>query len=259
MKYLQSHCTIVGKEEIAKGIFDMMLFSKELSELSAPGQFIHILCEGRVLRRPISICEIDKEKGTIRIVFEVRGEGTKWLSRLFVTDKLDVIGPLGHGFKIDDTSKKVAIVGGGIGVPPLLELASKFKENATVILGFRSASAAILAADFMKKGCSVHLATDDGSLGYKGFVTGPLESLLSRQKVDTIYACGPTPMLKAVAEIAERENIACQVSLEQRMACGVGACMCCAFSVTGKNKEKRYAHVCKEGPVFDAKEVNFDD
>lgn len=259
MKYLQALCPIVAKEEIAKGIFDVSVFSKEMAELAKPGQFVHILCEGHTLRRPISICEIDKEKGLLRLVYEVRGEGTKKLSRLFVTDKMDIIGPLGHGFKIDDTSKKVAIVGGGIGVPPLLELASKYKEKATVILGFRTASAAILAGDFVKKGCSVRLATEDGSLGYKGFVTGPLNDLLSREKVDIIFACGPTPMLKAVAEIAQRENIDCQVSLEQRMACGIGACLTCACSVKGKNKEDRFAHVCKEGPVFDAKEVNFHD
>lgn len=210
--------------------------------------------KGYTLRRPISICGIDKSKGTLRIVFEVRGNGTKELSETQTGELIDMIAPLGNGFTLNDDIKKVVLIGGGIGTPPMLPLAEIYGEDATVITGFRNASAIILQDDFKKTGAKTILCTDDGSTGIKGLVTNPLEDILKSEKVDLICACGPTPMLKAITKLADTFNVECQVSLEERMGCGIGACLVCACKIN-KNGEEQMLHVCKNGPVFNSKEV----
>ena len=253
--YKQGLYPIVSKTASAKGIFDITVHCPDVAELAVPGQFAQLLAPGSFLRRPISICGIDKNAGNIRMVFEVRGEGTEAISRLNAGDNIDMIAPLGHGFtKIDG---KAVCVGGGIGVPPMLGAASLYGEDAAVITGFRNAAAVILQDDFRAAGCETVLCTDDGSAGIRGFVTTALEEYLQSKKADIIYACGPTPMLKAVAGVAEKYGVRCEVSLEQRMACGVGACLGCACRIERDGKEQ-FLHVCKDGPVFDAKEVRFD-
>ena len=253
--YKQGLYPIVSKAASAKGIFDITVLCPEIAELAVPGQFAQLLAPGFFLRRPISICGIDKTAGTIRMVFEVRGNGTEALSRLNAGDNIDLMAPLGHGFT--KTEGKAVCVGGGIGVPPMLGIASLYGADAAVITGFRNAAAVILQEDFIAAGCETILCTDDGSAGIHGFVTAALEDHLQSKKADIIYACGPTPMLKAVAGIAEKYGIRCEVSLEQRMACGVGACLGCACRTERDGKEQ-FLHVCKDGPVFDAKEVRFD-
>lgn len=255
MKYLEEQCPILSKIEIAPGIYDVTLKAPGIAALASSGQFVNVLCETFTLRRPISICGFDKEKGTLRLVFEVRGEGTKWMSQSTEGEKFSVVGPLGRGFDVKDPSQKAVFVGGGIGVPPLLEAAKAYGENATVIVGFRTASASILVDDFKKNGNHVQLATDDGSAGHHGFVTQLLQKHLDENPCDVIYACGPTPMLKAVADEAEKRGVFCKVSMEQRMACGVGACMVCVCKTLTPKGDDRYAQVCKNGPVFNAKEV----
>ena len=168
-------------------------------------------------------------------------------------ENLDILGPLGNGFDLTDTDRHAVFVGGGIGAPPLFGAAQKYGTNSDAILGFRSASAAILTDDFGKVCNKVMIATDDGTLGHHGLVTDLLKKRL-KEPCDIIYACGPKPMLKAIAEIAEENDIECQVSLEERMACGVGACLGCAVRIISDGKEK-YLHVCKDGPVFNAREV----
>lgn len=247
---------IISKKEIAPGIYDMWLDCPQIAAEAIPGQFANIKCEGFTLRRPISICEINKEQGCIRIVFEVRGDGTAWLAMQNEGDKLNVLAPLGNGFYLSDTYKKALFVGGGIGVPPLLAASIPFKNNATAILGFRNAQAVILAEDFAKHDVAVQIATDDGSAGHHGFVTELVVNHLEQNECDIIIACGPKPMLKAVANEAKKRGIYCLVSMEERMSCGVGACLSCATKVMHNGKEE-YQQVCKHGPIFDAEKIVF--
>lgn len=254
MKYTQGKYPLIKKESIAKEIYSFTILCPEIADITKAGQFVHILPKGYTLRRPISICGIDKSKGTLRIVFEVRGNGTKELSETQTGELIDMIAPLGNGFTLNDDIKKVVLIGGGIGTPPMLPLAEIYGEDATVITGFRNASAIILQDDFKKTGAKTILCTDDGSTGIKGLVTNPLEDILKSEKVDLICACGPTPMLKAITKLADTFNVECQVSLEERMGCGIGACLVCACKIN-KNGEEQMLHVCKNGPVFNSKEV----
>lgn len=220
------------------------------------GQFLHIACgEGLLLRRPISVCMVQEDEpcDTARIVFEVRGEGTQWLAQRQVGDKLNVLGPLGNGFAVAPNDR-LLLVGGGIGVPPLLGQAAFTAKNATAVLGFRSADRAMLEEDYQDYCEAVYLCSDDGSLGRHGFVDAQLKDILEQDKNFTaVLACGPKPMLKNVAKVAARYGVPCQVSLEERMACGVGACLGCAVQMADGTMK----HVCKDGPVFDAKEVDW--
>lgn len=254
MKYTQGKYQVIEKKALAKDIFSIVILCPEIAEIAVPGQFVHILPEGSTLRRPISICEINKEKGTLRIVFIVKGEGTKKIAAINEGSLIDMLAPLGHGFTVSDSYKKVVLVGGGIGTPPMLPLAQIYGEKATVISGFRSAEAVILQEDFKKTGAETILCTDDGSTGIKGFVTHPLEEILAKGGVDAVMTCGPTPMLKNIAALCEKYNVYCEVSLEERMGCGIGACLVCACK-TKKDGQEHHAHVCKNGPVFNAKEV----
>ena len=256
-KYMQGEYPIVSKNQLTDGIFDYVISCPEIAEIALCGQFVNIKVNGFMLRRPISICGIDREKGTLRIVFEVRGEGTKKLSELETGDRLDIIAPLGgRGFELLDSSKKAIIIGGGIGNPPMLPIAQHYGSNSVVISGFRNAAAVILQEDFAKTGAETVLCTDDGSAGRKGFVTDALAEQLEKSKPDIIYACGPAVMLKRIVEAAEKYGVRCQVSLEERMGCGVGACLVCACRTIRDGKEF-YSHVCKDGPVFEGKEVIF--
>lgn len=255
--YLQGKYQLVEKKNLAKNTYDFTIAAKEMAELAEAGQFVHLRVEGFMLRRPISICEIDRSVGTLRVVFEVRGEGTKQLAKINEGEFVDVLGPLGRGFTLLPSNQSVIAVGGGIGVPPMLETAKHYQKNATVIIGFRSANAVILNDDFKACGNDVMLCTDDGTMGAKGFVTQALRKRLMEGHADMIYACGPHAMLKGVVELANEFGVPCEVSLEERMGCGVGACLVCACK-TVKNGEEYYAHVCKDGPVFPAEEVIFE-
>lgn len=257
MKYKQGLFPIVKKENLAKDIFSFEIFCPEIAEIAKAGQFAQVKVSGKFLRRPISICEINKESGTIRIVFAIKNEGTKILSDCTENSMLDILAPLGNGFTIDDNFKKVVLVGGGIGVPPMVGLAEIYKEKAVVISGFRNSKAVILQNEFIKAGSKNIVCTDDGSEGLHGFVTQPLEEILAVQKIDMIYACGPSPMLKNISLIAKKYNTPCEVSLEERMGCGIGACLVCACKIKNKNGETKSRHVCKDGPVFNAEEVEW--
>lgn len=253
MKYDVKQCKILEKQELAKGIFNFVVKADELADIAEPGQFANLLAPGKTLRRPISICDVDKERRTLRFVFEIRGEGTKLLSEFEVGDSFDILGPLGQGFRLGDANRKALFVGGGIGVPPLLNPAKQFGKNATVVLGFRNKDAMILKEDFEKAGCKVIIATDDGSFGHHGLVTECLDGVAA----DVIFACGPMPMLKALCKVADERSIECQISLEERMACGIGACLGCACKTKKPDGNETYGHVCKDGPVFDYKKVVF--
>ncbi len=255
MKYSEK-CPVVCKKAIAADIFDIRLYSPRIAAEAVCGQFVNVKAEGFFLRRPISLCGIDREKGELRLVFQVRGKGTEEISRLREGCLADIIGPLGKGFDLSDRNRKAVIIGGGIGVPPMVPIAEFYGRNATVITGFRSAGAVILQKDLEKTGAEVILCTDDGTAGMKGFVTNALEKCLEKEKPDIIYACGPMPMLRGIVKIADENGIRTQVSLEERMGCGVGGCLVCACR-TVKDGREVYSHVCKDGPVFEAEEVLF--
>jgi len=253
MPYTQGICKILSKKELADGIYDFTLQNEAMAAAAMPGQFAHVLADGFALRRPISICGIDKENGTLRLIMEVRGEGTAVLAG--EEDTLDLIAPIGNGFIMKDTTQPVILVGGGIGVPPLLEVSKAYKHNARAILGFRSKNAMILHEDFKSNQTEVKITTDDGTYGQKGFVTDVLQTQIEIQKPAIIYACGPMIMLKKVAQLAQSQDIPCQVSLEQRMGCGIGACLSCACQTIDRKGKEVYSHVCLNGPVFDSGKV----
>lgn len=254
MKYTQELCPILDKSELNRTTYSFVVQSRKAVQAMRPGQFANLRVAGKTLRRPISVCQFSREEGWIRFVFEIRGEGTAILSRLNAGDNLDILAPLGNGFPVDP-SEKAVFVGGGIGVPPLLGASQAYGENATVLLGFRNQRAMILTDDFSRNGADVRVATDDGSYGHHGFVTELLAQRLEEAPCDAVYACGPTPMLRLVAAEAEKRGVRCYVSLEERMACGIGACLGCACKTRREDGSETFRHVCKNGPVFDSREV----
>ena len=222
-----------------------------------PGQFVHVKCgDSLLLRRPISVCSCMEEEpeDTLAIVFEVRGEGTQWLANRPVGHSVDVMGLLGNGFAMKPEGRYL-LVGGGIGVPPIRGCAQYTAKKSTAIVGFRSKEKAILLDHLEEECAKVLTATDDGSLGYHGFVDALVRQELSEDKnYDAVLACGPKPMLRNVAKVAQEFGVPCQVSMEERMGCGVGACLVCACDMADGTRK----HVCKDGPVFDSKEVDWD-
>lgn len=249
MRYNTAYAKLIKKDEIAENIFDFVLECPPLAEKSRAGQFAHIAVPGKTLRRPISICDADDKN--IRIVFQIKGEGTEILSQSKVGDFIDILAPLGHGFDIPK-GKRIAFVGGGIGVPPML-FSAKQADDAVAVLGFRNKNAVILTEDFKKVCSEVLVATDDGSFGIHGFTSDILRNIID--DTDMVCACGPTPMLRVIAEICKENNKPCQVSLEERMGCGIGACLVCACKTLDKDGNIEHSHVCKKGPVYNAEEV----
>lgn len=246
-------CRLVSKNEIISGIFDFTVESEKIAAETKCGQFLHIACGGKTfLRRPISIC--DAQDGKVRFIFEVKGEGTLELSKYEIGDYIDIIGPLGHGFEIDKDYKNPVIIGGGIGVFPLYRLAKDFGGRANVFLGFRSKDRVCMEEEFEKASDMCIVGTDDGSYGYNGYIANAMEHYIDNNPCDVIMSCGPMPMLKAVKEIAEKRGIECQLSLEQRMGCGIGACLVCVCESIFEGTNQ-YLRVCKNGPVFDSKVV----
>lgn len=250
MKYDAQPFELISSQEIAKGIFDWKVRNPQLAKIAQAGQFAHILVPGKQLRRPISICDVQED--ALRLVFEVKGEGTEIMAAMQTGTYVDILAPLGTGFQIDQ-NKRYCFIGGGIGVPPML-YAAKQSKNPMVITGFRNKDLVILQEDFTSIGAELYLTTDDGSCSIHGFVTDVLKEKI--HEADEVCACGPWPMLRAIADICRQENKPCQVSLEERMGCGVGACLVCACKVR-RNGTEEYLHVCKDGPVFHAEEVVF--
>lgn len=253
-------CKLVKKEMLVDGIYKFSVEAPQIAKDAKPGQFLEIQVSETgepFLRRPISIFNLDRENGIVEFIFQVKGKGTELLALKQIGDMIDIMGPLGFGsFKVQEYNN-VSIIGGGIGTYPLYELTKelKGKANLNVYLGFRDKSLVSCEKEFEAIGLNkLVVTTDDGSYKEKGFAIDFMKKDIEEHKVDMIFACGPLPMLRAVREYAMKENIPCQISLEERMGCGIGACLGCAVKVIS-GKEPRYGHVCKEGPVFDAQNV----
>lgn len=244
--------TICDNLEIASGIWQMELYEPQIAVKAIPGQFINLYSDDNMLLlpRPISLSAILPER--LQIVYRVVGKGTKQFSALHRGNQIKIMGPLGNGFMLPDTPRTNIVIGGGLGIPPLLELTRRLKGRTEVFLGY--SQKLFLTEKFEQLGVDVHIATQDGCKGYHGNVVELLENMAPDG--DMIFACGPRPMLHSVAEWAGRHRIPSQLSLEERMACGLGACLGCAVKVqkTGA-QDWEYLKVCKDGPVFWGSEV----
>ncbi|MCD8149717.1 MAG: dihydroorotate dehydrogenase electron transfer subunit [Clostridiales bacterium] len=306
----QEQALILSQQELAPGIYSLWIQTEHIAEHARPGQFLSLYCEdgSRLLPRPISICEIDRERNALRMVYRIAGKGTEEFSGKQAGETLRVTGPLGNGYLLEDQNdttetgascssedkrdiperkygnlrknRKAFLVGGGIGIPPLLELAKQLDCEKQIILGYRDSNLFLLE-DFLEQNGSgvnpgqneknsnlekceteavlaangIYVATEDGSVGTKGNVLDAIRA--NTLTADVIYACGPTPMLRALKAYAQENDIECWISLEERMACGIGACLACvckSVEVDGHTNVHN-KRICKEGPVFDAREV----
>ena len=250
---------VVSQNSLGNGIFDMVLQTENIAKAARSGQFVSVYSNdaSKLLPRPISLCGIDREKGTLRLVYRVTGEGTgtEEFSRLKAGDTVKILGPLGNGFTVV-SGKKAFLIGGGIGVPPMLQLAEEMKasgEDIQVVMGYRNSDTFLL--EEFEEVAETFVATEDGSLGTKGNVIDAIKN--EKLNADIIYTCGPTPMLRALKAYAEENNMECYISMEERMACGIGACLACVCKSREKDAHTNVNNkrICKEGPVFNAKEV----
>lgn len=247
---------VLSQKEIAPQIFDMWIETGLAAE-ARPGQFIAVYPRDRstLLPRPISICEVGENGQAVRIVYRTVGQGTNEFSTYREGDAISVMGPLGNGFPLEaGEGKKVFLIGGGIGIPPMLALASALNAQKQIILGYRD-SRLFLKEDLERYG-QVYPATEDGSVGVKGTVLDAIAA--NSLSAEMIYACGPMPMLRAVKQYAQQQGIEAYISLEERMACGVGACLGCVVRTKeiDHHSHVNNARICTDGPVFEAKEVD---
>ena len=234
---------IKSNVKIAKDVYEMVL-AGDTSAITAPGQFVNILLEGKYLRRPISICDWDE--ATITLIYKVVGGGTEQMAAMQAGEKLDLLVGLGNGYNVDKCGEKPLLIGGGVGVPPLYGLCKALRragKEVQVVLGFNTAEEVFLKEGFEKLGAAVTVATADGSVGVKGFVTNAMESLA----YDYFYTCGPEPMFRAIERAV---TVSGQYSFEERMGCGFGACMGCSCKTKYGNKR-----ICKDGPVLEREEI----
>ena len=279
---------VVDQNALGSGIYDLTLKTKNIAKAAKAGQFVSVYSNDRskLLPRPISLCGIDRDEDTIRLVYRVTGEntGTEEFSKLVMGDRIRILGPLGNGFTVEP-GKKAFLIGGGIGVPPMLQLAKDINSGVVqttgavdtntqekgqteekqinghgkkicdmnIIMGYRDENTFLL--DEFKEQADSFVATEDGSVGTKGNVIDAIKE--NGLEADVIYACGPMPMLRALKAYAMEHDMECYVSMEERMACGIGACLACVCKTKDKNAHSNVNNkrICKEGPVFNAKEV----
>jgi dihydroorotate dehydrogenase electron transfer subunit len=241
---------VVRNQRLTPDYFELELHAPEPLPLIQPGQFVEALVEGATntfLRRPFSIHDVDYAENTIKLLIEIVGEGTQTLAWLEEGDFLNIIYPLGNSFDLPAAASRVLIVGGGCGIAPLLYLARQLNEQGCIpdiLLGTRSSDRLIKPDEYRQFG-ELHITTEDGTAGTKGYVVHHPVMKAENPAFDRVYTCGPEPMMRVVAKWAMRRNIDCRVSLENTMACGIGACLCCVTETTSGN-----VCVCTEGPVF---------
>ena len=253
---IEVNAKVLSCEPLATGLTRIILHAPEIAAQAKAGQFIHMLVPdaAHVLRRPISLMAFDKEAGTLTLAIQSKGRGTQIICNVKPGDTLKCLGPVGTGFDGKD-AETIYFVGGGVGVAPICGAMDCFAtETSQAFFGFRGAQ---YAYGMTQAPCRVSAVSDDGTLGEKALVTKPLLAAIEALRPDLIMACGPTPMLAAVQKIALEMGIPCQLSLEERMGCAIGACLGCNVKITEQDSSWSYKRVCKDGPVFDAKVVDF--
>ena len=252
MSAVKKTATVKSQVRLASDVYSLVLEIPEIASLAKAGQFVSVYSKdgSKLLPRPISLCETDKEAGTIRLVYRMVGAGTREFSNLQEGDLVEVMGPLGNGFLKKD--KKAILIGGGIGIPPMLQLAKELDCEKSIVLGFRDET---FLLDDLKANGEVYIASEDGKTGVSGNVLDAIREYGITG--DVIYACGPTPMLRAIKEYAASNHIEAQLSLEEKMACGIGACLACVCRSkdVDDHSHVKNKRICKDGPVFDAQEV----
>lgn len=253
MAQVKIKARVESQVQLADGVYSMELLAPEIASAARAGQFISVYTKdkSKLLPRPISLCGIDRERGILRIVYRVAGAGTAEFSAYRAGDSVEIMGPLGNGFTLKD--KKAILIGGGIGVPPMLELMKELSCERTAVLGYRDQQ--LFLKDEFEACGPVYVATEDGSAGTKGNVLDAIREQGVQGEI--IYACGPTPMLRAVKAYAMEKGIECYISLEERMACGIGACLACVCQSKDVDSHSHVHNkrICKDGPVFAAEEV----
>ncbi|MFS0574321.1 dihydroorotate dehydrogenase electron transfer subunit [Sporosarcina sp. 179-K 3D1 HS] len=251
---IQDRMAVTSQRQLAQAIFELKLSGKLVGEITSPGQFVHVRVADSfepLLRRPISIASIDRDAGEMTLIYRAEGRGTSLLSQKREGDEVDVLGPLGNGFSVDETAagETAILIGGGIGVPPLYELSKQLTAKGVTcvhVLGFQTADVVFYEEEFKALG-DTHIVTVDGTRGTQGFVTNVMTGLPT--DFATYYSCGPMPMLDAVQKMyAGKKGF---LSFEQRMGCGIGACFACVCQTT-EETDKAYIKVCSDGPVFPA-------
>ncbi|MBO7610619.1 MAG: dihydroorotate dehydrogenase electron transfer subunit [Elusimicrobia bacterium] len=243
---------ITENKNICLNFYKFSIVSKEIASAACAGQFCMIGLEKVFLRRPLSIYSVDKKNGTVSFLYKIVGKGTDILANLPVGSKVKVLGPLGQGYPLDvKNNVEPVLVAGGTGVASIHFLASSLSKPGRLYYGVRKKEELMCLTEFEKKGWNLNISTEDGSFGYKGFVTDLLAKQIQHNSV--IYVCGPTPMMKKVSEIAKEKNIPGYASLEQKMACGVGNCQGCAVKI-----KNAYKMACKDGPVFSISDILFE-
>ncbi len=245
---------VLSSDVLAEGLIRIILHAPQIAKEAKAGQFIHMLVpdHAHVLRRPISLMAMDAQAGTLTLAIQPKGRGTEMICALKAGDSVTCLGPLGTGFD-SHGADTVYFVGGGVGVAPICGAMDAYATaSSQAFFGFRTAQHAY---GMTQAPCHVEAVSDDGSLGEKALVTKPLLAAIAAKRPDMIMACGPTPMLAAVQKIANEQGIPCQLSLEERMACGIGACLGCNVKITAPDGSWQYKRVCKDGPVFDSGEV----
>ena len=252
MKKYVTDAPVLENAAISDGIYRMVLHAEKIALASQPGQFVMVMKpddSGAFLRRPFGIADADAGAGMVTIIYRLVGKGTRAFARMKQGELLSVEGPIGHGFTVG--AGKTLLVGGGLGIAPLLFLAKRLPEQPVFLIGGRSEREVFwkeLLAPLAEK---IYVTTDDGSFGTKGFTTTLLPDVLAKETPARVVTCGPTVMMQGIAKIVRDAGLPCEVSLEKRMACGIGVCLGCTFETTRGTRKK----VCVDGPVFDAKEV----
>ena len=252
MGKLKMTAKVASQETLATDVYSLVLEAPEIASQAIAGQFVSVYTHdgSKMLPRPISLCGIDREAGTLRLVYRVVGFGTKEFSQLAAGDTVDILGPLGNGFMKSD--KKAILIGGGIGIPPMLQLAKELDCEKSVVLGYRDE---IFLNEEFEPYAQVYMSSEDGQHGVKGNVIDAIKEYGVDGAV--IYACGPTPMLRGIKSYAMEKGIECQISMEEKKACGVGACLACVCKTKDMDEHSQVHNrrICKDGPVFYAEEV----
>ena len=255
---------ILKNRQLAGSLYELVCHAPALARAACPGQFVMLAVEDSprlFLRRPFGFSGIEKEEGVIHIYYQVVGQGTRQMSGWEVGRSLDMLGPLGRGFHWEAGPGTAVLIGGGMGIGPLLPLAQALRQDGKDVIAFLGAASLdklFGMRRLMDLGCRVQIATEDGSAGHHGFITIPLEQYLSKASSPAaLYACGPTPFLQATAALGQRFALPLQLSMEERMGCGIGVCMGCVVTIKDSGGHLRNSRVCYEGPVFSGEEVVF--